>query len=246
MDAIEFLILITVAITVFEVGVVLHSFINFFFLTPIFGPEGILLPTEWADFVVATLNQIAAKIIPIYIVILVFYLIMYILYIIIITIIPETGPKSFFIPIREILLKIPPFPSLIKYGVFKLMDDIFYSLGLSSFIKMIANIVASVFNFSRDNIKRILIYILPDYEKNINEYDYKMQKEEQEREVVIEKENELHKQIEEEKDICVSNNVGIITPDTSLSEMINENITDIYKTIDCEGKAIGNYIRSNK
>jgi hypothetical protein len=246
MDVIEFLIFITVGITVFEVSVVLHSFINFFFLTPIFGTEGILLPTEWADFVIATLNQIAATLIPIYILILVFYLIMYIIYIIIITIIPETGPKTFFIPIREILLKIPPLPSLIKYGVFKLMDDIFYSLGLSSFIKMIANIVASIFNFSRDYIKRILIYILPDYEENINEFDYKMQKEEQERKVVIEKENELHKQIEEEKDICISNNVGILTPDTSLSEMINENITDIYKTIDCEGKAIGNYIRSNK
>lgn len=172
---------------------------------------------------------------------------MYILYLIIINIIPETGPKSFFIPIREILLKIPPFPSLIKYGVFKLMDDLVYSLGLTNIVKIIINIIASVFNFSRDNIKRILIFILPDYEQNINEYDYKMEKEENEnRKEVVNEENEIYEKIEEEKEICVSHNTINTTPDNSLSDMINDNLTDIYKTIDCEGKAMGNYIRSNK
>ncbi len=247
MDPIEFLIIITVAITIFELGVVCHSILDFFFLTPVFGPEGIFVPTEWSGFIIGTLNQIAATLIPIYILVLLFYVIMYILYLIIITIIPETGPKSFFIPIREILLKIPPFPSLIKYGVFKLMDDLVYSLGLTNIVKMIMNIIASVFNFSRDNIKRILIFILPDYESNINEFDYKMQKEENEnKKEVVKEENEIQKQIEEEKDICVSHNTQNTTPDANLSDMVNDNLTDIYKTIDCEGKAIGNYIRSNK
>jgi len=246
MDPIEFLILITVAITVFELVVVCHSILNFFFLTPIFGPEGILLPTEWSDFIIGTSNEIAAMLIPIYILILVFYLIMYILYLIIINIIPETGPKSFFIPIREILLSIPPFPDLIKYGVFKLMDNLVYSFGLSSLVKIIINIIASVFNFSRDNIKRILIYILPDYEEKINEYDYKMQKEEANNEIKEENKNELYEQIDEEKNICISNNTSITTPDISLSDMINDNITNIYERVNCEEKAIGNYIRSNK
>lgn len=246
MDPIEFLILITVAITIFELGVVCHSILDFFFLTPIFGPEGIFVPTEWSGFIIGTLNQIAATIIPFYILILLFYVIMYILYLIIINIIPETGPKSFFIPIREILLKIPPFPALIKYGVFKLMDDLVYSLGFTNIVKMMMNIIASVFNFSRDNIKRILIFLLPDYEQNINEYDYKMQKEEAKKEVKEEIKNELHKQIDEEKNICQSNNTNITTPDISLTEMVNDNMTDIYNTVDCEQKAMGNYIRSNK
>jgi hypothetical protein len=246
MDPIEFLILITVAITIFELGVVCHSILDFFFLTPIFGPEGIFVPTEWSGFIIGTLNQIAATIIPFYILILLFYVIMYILYLIIINIIPETGPKSFFIPIREILLKIPPFPALIKYGVFKLMDDLVYSLGFTNIVKMMMNIIASVFNFSRDNIKRILIFLLPDYEQNINEYDYKMQKEEAEKEVKEEVKNELHEQIDEEKNICQSNNTNITTPDISLTEMVNDNMTDIYNTVDCEQKAMGNYIRSNK
>lgn len=254
MESIEILILFTVAITIFEVLNIIYSILNFFLLTPLFGMEGIFLPTEWANFIIGFSNQIAAFLIPFYILILLFYIIMYIIYLIIITIIPETGPKSLFIPIREILLQIPPLPSLIKFGVFKLMDKIVYALGMNNFIKSIVSIIGSVLDFSRDNIKRVLILLLPNYADEINNYNYKIEQEEiKEREVKeIKKEddniqeNDIKKQIEQDKNICISQNTEIITPNMSANEKININFSNIYNKINCEGKAIGNYIRSNK
>lgn len=249
MDPIEYSIIITIAITVFEISNVLYSILNFFILTPLFGMEGIVVPTEWSNAIIGTSNQIAAILLPIYILLIVFYIIMYIIYLIIIYIIPPTGFATLFIPIREILLKIPPLPSLINYGVFKLFDRIINALGLSSFKLKIITIIGSLFDFSRENIKRILIILMPNYADEINNYN----KEEEEKKNDNNDnsnnnndESEIYKQIEQDKNICISQNTELITPDNTPMEKIKKNFSNLYKTIDCEGKAIGNYIKSNK
>jgi len=247
MDFIELLILISIAITLFQILNVFYSFLNFFILTPLFGMEGILLPTEWSNFIIGVSNQIAAILLPIYILILIFYFIMYIIYLIIINVIPPTGLATLFIPIREILLKIPPLPSLINYGVFRLIDNLITALGLGNLKKSLIKIISSILDFSKDNIKRILIFLLPNYANEINNYDFNIQQNQNENQNENEnKNNEIYKQIEQDKNICIAYNTKIITPNMNTNEKIKTNFSNIYNTINCEANAIGNYIRSNK
>lgn len=242
MDPIEYSILTTVAMSIYEIIIVLYSFLNFFILTPIFGIEGILLPTEWGNFISGIASQIAAKILPIYIFIIVFYIIMYIIYLIIIYVIPPTGFATLFIPIRELLLAIPPLPSLIKYGVFKLFDKIIESLGLSGFVLKIVGIIGALFDFSRSNIKQVLLLLFPGMEKAINE----LEKKEEPKEEPKKEKSEIHKQIEQDKNICIAYNTKPITPDMSTSEKMKVNYTNLNEIIKCESQSIGNYIKSNK
>lgn len=246
MDPIEYLILITVAMSIFEILLVVYSFLNFFILTPIFGNKGIFLPTEWGNFISGIASQIAAIILPFYIFIILFYIIMYIIYLIIIYIIPPTGFATLFIPIREMLLLIPPLPSLIKYGVFRLFDKIIESLGLSGFLLKIVSIIGALFDFSRANIKQVLLLIFPGMDNVINELEKKEEKpKEKPKEEPKEKKSEIHKQIEQDKNICVAYNTKPITPDMTTSEKMKINYSNINETIKCESQSIGNYIKGN-
>jgi len=250
MDSIEYLILITVAITLFELLNTAFSILNFVFLIPVFGKASMILPNEVSDFVVAICNQIAAKLLPVYIVILVFYIIMYMIYLFIINVIPETGFATLFIPIREILLKIPPIPALQKFGVIRLMDRIMEALFLKGVLVKFVKINGAIFDFSRENIKRVLIFLVPSLEDKIDAYERqnaineetKEETKEEKSEVV----NEIHKKIEDDKNICIKQNTKMTTPDMSASDKISNDFSNLFETINCESKSIGNYIRSNK
>jgi hypothetical protein len=164
---------------------------------------------------------------------------MYIIYLIIIYIVPPTGWATLWIPIREILLGIEPMPSLIKYGVFKLFDNIIKAFGLSDKVKSLIIILGSLFDFSRENIKQILIQLLPMYRDKINEFASIEN-------FNIDNENGLNKDIIEYKKICIAQNVKKITPDMNAVEKIQTNLDNIFETIKCESKSISNYIKQNK
>jgi len=240
MDPIENLILSTVAITLFETLNFLYSLFNFLILIPIFGMEGIFFSTEVSNFLIGLSNQIAAILLPFYIIIIVFYILMYIIYLIIITIIPETGFKTFFIPIRDILLKIPPLPSLIKFGVFDLIDKIIKSFGLSGFANKTIVIIGGIFDFSRENIKRVLELFIPGIGEKLENYSKEKEK------FMNNEKKEIYDKIEEDKNICIAQNKIIITPNMSASEKIKTDFSNMFETINCESKSISNYIRSNK
>ena len=252
MDSIEYLILITVAITLFELLNTAFSILNFVFLIPVFGKASMILPNEVSDFVVAICNQIAAKLLPVYIVILVFYIIMYMIYLFIINVIPETGFATLFIPIREILLKIPPIPALQKFGVIRLMDRIMEALFLKGVLVKFVKINGAIFDFSRENIKRVLIFLVPSLEDKIDAYDKKIDsddsddKKEKKEEEKTPEINEIHLKIEEDKNICIKQNTKMSTPDMSSGDKISNDLSNLFETVNCESKSIGNYIRSNK
>lgn len=244
MDPIEYLILITVAITLFEVLNVVFSILNFFILIPVFGKASMILPNEVSEFLIGLCNQIAAKLIPFYIIILVFYILMYLIYLFIINVIPPTGFATIFIPIREILLKIPPLPALEKFGVIRLMDRIMEALYLKGTLVKFVKINGAVFDFSRENIKRVLILLVPSLEDKIDTYEKQNQKERKEEKP--EEQNEIHKKIEEDKNVCIKQNTKMNTPDMSSGDRISNEFSNLFETIHCESKSIGNYIRSNK
>lgn len=248
MDPIEYLILITVAITLFEVLNVVFSILNFVFLIPIFGKASMILPNEVSEFLIGLCNQIAAILIPLYIIIIVFYILMYIIYLFIMNVIPPTGFATIFIPIREILLKIPPLPALEKFGVIRLMDRIMEALYLKGILVKFVKINGAVFDFSRENIKRILILLVPSLKDKIDTYDKLNQEERKEEKPHEENEerDEIHKKIEEDKNICIKQNTKMNTPDMSSGDRISNEFSNLFETIHCESKSIGNYIRSNK
>jgi hypothetical protein len=246
MDPIEYLILITVAITLFEVLNVVFSILNFTILIPLFGNNSMILPNEVSDFIIGLCNQIAAKLIPFYIIIITFYILMYMIYLFIINVIPPTGFLTIFIPIREILLKIPPLPALEKFGVIRLMDRIMEALYLKGFLIKFVKINGAVFDFSRENIKRVLILLVPSLEDKIDAYDRKNFNKEEKKEEKPEVVNEIHKKIEDDKNICIKQNTKMTTPDMSAGDKISNDFSNLFETINCESKSIGNYIRSNK
>jgi len=240
MNVIETLILISVGIAIIEIVWFLYLLVLFFILYPFFGKNTFFFPRVVSTKFHAFFSQTAAILMAILVFLIIFYIIMYIIYLIILYVIPATGWETLWIPIREILLGIEPLPSLIKFGVFKLFDNIIRALGLSNFVKTNIMIIGSLFDFSRENIKRILIYFLPTYANEINEFALLENFEE------IKQEDGLNKDIDEYKRICIAQNTKQITPDMNASEKISTNFTNIFETIKCESKSISNYINQNK
>jgi hypothetical protein len=250
MDSIEFVVLLSVII------VVLNLFFVFWYLIyedcikrPAVGKKPIFLPEALADFIRSNYSQFLSITRPIFIAIVVFYIIFYVFYLIIIFIIPETGIATLFIPVRELLLKIPPFPQLIKYGVIKLMDDIVMVSGLKGHLLRFFTFNKALFVFSKDNIKRIFNHIFPKLGDKIVEAMNVKEEEENNDNKRIEPEldpkNKVYKKIETETDICASNKLINITPDMTEGEMQNARFKNTMITANCHSKSVGKYIRSN-
>jgi len=242
MDPIEYLILITIAITLFQLLNVIFSILNFFVLIPLFGNASMILPNEISAFIIGLCNQISAILNPIYIIILVFYILMYLIYLFIMYVIPPTGILTIFIPIREILLMIPPLPALQKFGVIRLMDRIMEAIYMKGILIKFVKINGAVFDFSRENIKRVLILLIPSLEDKIDKFTNNLE----EKEKQSKGKTEIEKKIEDNKNICIAQNTKMITPDMSSGDRISNEFANLFETIHCESKSIGDYIRSNK
>jgi hypothetical protein len=247
MDIIEFVVLITVII------VVINLFIVFWYLifedcikSNVVGKEPILLHPFVARCLRSGLSQFSSGTRPVLIMSIIFYIIFYILYLIIIFIIPETGIATLFIPIRELLLKIPPFPDLIKYGVIKLMDDIVVVFGLKGHLLRFFSINLAFYVFSKENIKRIFNYIFPNLGDKIVEKMEIEEKNSDKRKIPeLDNTNNIYKKIEVETDVCVAGSLIQITPDMSSSQVHSASFKNSMLTAKCHSKSVGKYIRSN-
>lgn len=256
MEPIDFMIKLAIFIILFYCVNTLLSFYFACYEAPTTNQDsGFTTQEIEKSFVKGTLDQIASFLLPILKPILIFFTIMYIIYLIIITLIPETGPMTIFIPIRELLLKIYPLPVLMDRGIFRLYDNILEIFSLKqSILRMIIKFFSALMQFSKDNIKEALIFMFPNFEDKINIYidniedDNSNNKDNSNKDkpkLVNLEEGDVYKKIEEDKQACITQNTIPITPNMSASEKMEINMKNNFEKVNCESKSISNYIRSN-
>ena len=236
MNTIGFIILITVAITLFYIFLLFGGLFIYLIADPIAGKDGALISKKSKHKILDILNRIGSWILPIFIYILIFYIIFYFLYLFIITVIPPTGFATLFIPIRELLLKIPPFPDLINYGVFKLIGRLFEIFKINGLFKKFVKTNQALFEFSNDNIKTILGYLFPSFKNNIDNFANN---------VAENKREGIYKKIENDTNICIANNTIPITPNMPASERVSAIYTNQLTTVKCHANSIGSYVKTN-
>jgi len=248
MDFVGWLILVAVAIVIFHFVMIIKAVYQAIYKPLTTDRSSTFMTRETHGLITGILDFIKGITKKPLLIILVFFLVMYVIYIIIITIIPPTGFPTLFIPIREILLKIPPLPQLIDRGVFRLFDRIFGLFGLKEpFYKIIQKLNSALFDFSRDNIKDVLKLIFPSLSNEIEEQARKQQERFNNKQPVIQDLNnsEIHRKIEQDKQACIAQNTIMITPDMSSSQKMEATIKNNFEKVNCESKTIGSYIRSN-
>jgi len=252
MDVVDLIIQVSVFITVINLmNIFVFQIYCDFIKFPIAGRD-VIFPDGTESLLKGCFNGFSGATRPIFIISLIFYIIFYIFYIIIITIIPETGFPTLFIPIRELLLSLPPFPSLIKYGVIRLIDNILEIFTIKGHLVRFVKLNIAVYAFSKENIRRIFNDIYPELGDRMVEiipfekHQLKEEKPKKEEEKPINKNKDIYKKIEAETDICIANKLIKITPDMSSLEVNNANFKNAMIRANCHSKSIGKYIRSNK
>lgn len=226
---------------------IFFSFIDFFIKVPLCGSEPLYVPDFIQKIIVNIRSSFCSATRPLLLIIIIFYIIFYIIYLIIITIIPETGFATFFIPLRELLLQIPPLPQLERYGVFRLLDGIINAFGLPTSFERWTGINIALFKFSRDNIKTILKIIFKDTEftfledNNENKEDNKIKEESK----IDENTKRVYNNIDEDVNICYRNNKKPVTFDMNEYDRLVNNYQNTQEYIKCKANSIGKYIRTN-
>jgi hypothetical protein len=170
--------------------------------------------------------------------VLIFFTLMYIIYLIIITIIPETGFLTLFIPFREMLLKIPPLPSLIDKGVFYMYDSVigyyFGSEGFENFKNKCHNHLYNNKHEIYDVIKlfnpKLNIEKFANLIENMNNNNKKSER----------------KNVNNDVAVCIGNNSPLTTPDMNYTQLANNTFTDIKSKIKCNLNAIPTYIATEE
>jgi hypothetical protein len=240
MNIIYLTILFSTVIIILNFSVISVGLFDFFIRIPFISQQPFLVPPCVRN----TIDNIKLNILkfanPILLVLIIFYIIFYIIYLIIITIIPDTGIQTFFIPLKELLLSIPPLPDLQDFGIFKLFECIKKAFGLSSSLDAFIKLNLCFLNFSRDNIKTILNMIFKDT-------DFKLEDDEQgtsNNNKKIEKvESIVNKQIKEDVNICYKK--SRIPYKIGMTEIEKQKIdySNNQTYIKCKANSIGKYIR---
>ena len=170
-----------------------------------------------------------------YLLIVIFDLIMYIFYIIITTIIPETGFPTLFIPVRELLMQIPPLKRFEDRGIFRLFTGIFeYIGGKNSFTKRTKKFLGEYYLFSKDNTYDLIklynphvnVEKLANIVENMNNNNKK------------EESNNITNDIE----VCTGNESKLTTPDMNYTSIFKNNISDMKSKFKCNLNTIPAYI----
>lgn len=177
MSIIGFIVFLSVVLVISYMSSVSFFIIDYFKIL-FFGVEGIVFITEPRNVIFNTFQNVNGSFRSIILLIFIFYLIFYAIYWFIINIIPETGLLTFFIPIRELLLMIPPLPELTEYGVFRFIEALFKAFGLSTPLEKFKAIMKAKYRFSRENMKRIVDYFFPDTDLSKNLPDVRETEEE--------------------------------------------------------------------
>ena len=173
-----------------------------------------------------------------YVLVNIFFIIMYGIYLIIKYIIPDTGILTLFIPIKELLLKIPPLPELEQAGIFKFFDGIISVFYYPTFEEKIKNLFYEYYLFSKNGTIEVIKIFNPSIETDALET------------AIVEtlknyNRDEKYKKIEKDVNICISNNSELSPPNATYIEDIKANINNIKTNIDCNMKSISSYISTD-
>lgn len=185
-------------------------------------------------------NQFPSYTYQLFLLFLILYLILYAFYLFIIYVVPETGPNTLFIPIRELLLAIPPLPLLINKGVFKMFDN-FFSLfgGAIKFKDFLKNYV----EFSKENIIQYIRMFNPDIDILITEVqknnsnDNSNTNDNSNSNIIDTSKNDV--------DVCIDSQTPITTPDMNFIDSIMNQITHSKNSIRCNLNSIKSYIKTS-
>ena len=188
---------------------------------------------EWF-FTLLTFGFVGFFLLP-YILIVVFDLIMYIFYIIITTIIPETGIQTFFIPVRELLMKIPPLKKFETRGIFRLFTNILVFFGMSERLaEALEYLFDSYYNFSKNDSYNIIKLFNPHI--NIDKFQNLVENMNNNN-----KKSELNN-INNDIDVCVGSSSKLTTPDMNYVNILKNNIDDMKSEFKCNLNVIPAYI----
>jgi hypothetical protein len=246
---IEYIVLATVVIVLIHLYKYLYLdfYINLIQI-PITGSETLLFPQPLSSAYKSFFSTIVSLTTMPFIYILIFYLLFYGLYLLIIWILDQ-GWLFFLHPIFSPLLDAPPFKELIKFGVFKLLEGIFITFGISPLLKAIYNLYLSIYIFSNSNTKYIFNLIAPGLGDKVVAYMEKYKgksantvKEEINKEKE-EEENNPKKQIEISVQAIIANKLKPITPDLDSTDKNNIFISNNNEIINAYSKKIGDYIK---
>ena len=152
-------------------------------------------------------------------IITILFLILYIVYLIIITIIPPTGFATLFIPVREMLMSIPPLQALKDRGIFDLYGSAFKIFGFSNnnMSKRLLNFSHDYMLFSKDNVIEMIGVFNPEIDKDaINNLIETMANKEK-----------TDDNIKKDVEVCINNKSSIITPDMGLVDELKANIDNV-------------------
>jgi hypothetical protein len=178
---------------------------------------------------------------PILIFFIILYIIFYLIYLAIKTLVPDTGIATFFIPLKEILLAIPPLPTLERYGIFRLIECVIKSFGIKPALEGFIKFNLCFIDFSRDNIRTIIKTIFPDLE-----FDLESGKPLESKETIKpdnDEKNKVYKHIDEEVNICYKNNRKLMKIGMTETQKAKIEFDNNQTYIKCKANSIGKYIR---
>lgn len=169
-----------------------------------------------------------------FVIIFVLFLLVYIIYIIIITIIPPTGFETLFIPVRELLLAIPPIPDFKSRGVFDVFDKIFGFIGFSN--EGFQNRCNNYLSFCKNDFYEIIKTFNPHL--NIEKFANMVENKNNQNQKIAVASNTI--------EVCIGSDTPFTPPNSSYVNMVNNNIAEMKNKIKCNLDAIPAYITSGE
>ena len=236
MDIIDILVLFVVFFNICVFIWICDKLLFSPFVYLILGPNNFGILGEICYYIITLISDtFPSNTLTIYLLITIFFLIMYFIYLFIIFVIPETGFATLFIPVRELLLAIPPFPALINKGIFNFYKSIFGLLGITG-DPSISNFAREYFYFSKDGTYEIMKLFNPYLD--IDKVD-----------TIIEDMNNNNKKSEiknlkQNVAVCIDGNSDFTTPDSTYSDILKNNINDVKNNVKCNLKSITPYIET--
>lgn len=185
-------------------------------------------------FIIITFGVVGVFLLP-YLLVLIFAIIMYIFYIIIKTIIPETGFPTLFIPVRELLMKIPPLQNFEDRGIFNIFSSTMEFIGMKSpFTEGLNKFLFDYYLFSKSNSYELVKL----YNPQINIENFANVIENMSNNNKTQELNNINNDI----DVCVGSSSELTTPDMNYVNILKNNINDMKTTFKCNLNTLPAYI----
>ncbi len=162
------------------------------------------------------------------------FLIVYIVYLFIITIIPETGFQTLFIPARELLLAIPPIPDFRSRGVFDVFDRIFGFIGF--FREGFRNKCTNYLLFCKEDFYELIKVFNPHL--NIEKFANMVENKDDQNKKMIAANNNI--------EVCIGSDSPFTPPNSSFTNIFKNNIADVKNKVKCNLDALPAYITSGE